>query len=99
MVSQDGGLEPRAMCLKGAIKKYHDFIRFVSLDKIHANMSFAPVVEIAWRLRKDYQGQGYATEAARAALKFAFENMVLDEVVLFTTVFLMFNIQLQVWAI
>lgn len=51
MESQDGGLEPRAMYLNGAIKKYHDFIRFVGLNKIHTNMSFASVVEIVWRQR------------------------------------------------
>ncbi|MGP5133517.1 GNAT family N-acetyltransferase, partial [Psychrobacter cibarius] len=43
-------------------------------------------VEIAWRLHKDYWGQGYATEAARAALNFAFTELSLDEVVSFTAV-------------
>ena len=42
------------MCLKGATEKYHDFIMFVGLNKIHANMFFDPVIKIAWRLHKDY---------------------------------------------
>ena len=58
----------------------------VGLNAAHADMSFAPCVEIAWRLHKDYWGQGYATEAARAALKFAFEVLALNEVVAFTAV-------------
>ena len=49
-------------------------------------MSFAPCVEIAWRLRKEFWGQGYATEAARASLDFAFSELALDEVVAFTAV-------------
>ncbi|MGO1375399.1 MAG: GNAT family N-acetyltransferase, partial [Psychrobacter sp.] len=47
---------------------------------------FAPAVEMAWRLHKDYWGKGYATEAARASLTFAFETLMLDEVVAFTAV-------------
>lgn len=42
-------------------------------------------VEIGWRLHKDYWGLGYATEAANAALLFAFEVLNLQEVISFTT--------------
>lgn len=73
-----------AVCLKNSTKIYDDFIGFVGLNDTHADMSFAPAVEIAWRLHKDYWGQGYATEAARAALNFAFTELSLDEVVSFT---------------
>lgn len=75
-----------AVCLKNSTKTYDDFIGFVGLNDTHADMSFAPAVEIAWRLHKDYWGQGYATEAARAALNFAFTELSLDEVVSFTAV-------------
>lgn len=51
MVVQDGGLGLEPWVLKVLPKKSHDFIRFVGLNKIHANMSFAPVVEIVWRQR------------------------------------------------
>lgn len=40
-----------------------------------------PAVEIGWRLRRSAWGQGYATEAARAALTFAFEDRGLDRIV------------------
>jgi RimJ/RimL family protein N-acetyltransferase len=38
-------------------------------------------VEIGWRLARAYWGQGYATEAARAALDFVFRECGLDKIV------------------
>ena len=75
-----------AVGLKNGVEKRDAFIGFVGLNETHADMSFAPAVEIAWRLHKDYWGQGYATEAARAALEFAFTELALTEVVSFTAV-------------
>lgn len=75
-----------AVSLKNGAKKSDSFIGFVGLNETNADMSFAPAVEIAWRLQKDHWGQGYATEAARAALNFAFSELTLDEVVSFTAV-------------
>lgn len=75
-----------AVSLKDSSKTGDDFIGFVGLNKTHTDMFFAPAIEIAWRLDKNYWGQGYATEAARAALKFAFEVLELNEVVAFTAV-------------
>mgnify|MGYP000856120950 CR=1 FL=1 len=77
-----------AVALKPSSEKHDNdnFIGFVGLNETHADMSFAPAVEIAWRLHKDYWGQGYATEAARAALEFAFTELALTEVVSFTAV-------------
>ncbi|WP_340378136.1 GNAT family N-acetyltransferase [Streptomyces sp. SS7] len=40
-----------------------------------------PAVEIGWRLRRRSWGRGYATEAARVVLAFAFEEAGLDRVV------------------
>jgi RimJ/RimL family protein N-acetyltransferase len=45
---------------------------------------FTPCVEILWRLRRASWGCGYATEAARECLRFAFERLALSEVVSFT---------------
>jgi ribosomal-protein-alanine N-acetyltransferase len=45
---------------------------------------FTPCVEIGWRLARDAWGRGYATEAARLALRFGFETLALDEIVSFT---------------
>jgi len=40
-----------------------------------------PAVEIGWRLARAEWGKGYATEAAAAALMFAFERLELDRIV------------------
>ncbi|WP_052848738.1 GNAT family N-acetyltransferase [Streptomyces avicenniae] len=40
-----------------------------------------PAVEIGWRLARAHWGRGYATEAAREALRFGFEDAGLDRVV------------------
>ena len=40
-----------------------------------------PAVEIGWRLARAHWGNGYATEAARAALAFGFERVRLDRIV------------------
>jgi RimJ/RimL family protein N-acetyltransferase len=45
-----------------------------------------PCVEVGWRLAFEHWGRGYATEAARLALGYAFEALALSEVVSFTSV-------------
>ena len=61
-----------------------DFIGFTGLIVPSFEAHFTPCVEIGWRLTRDYWGQGYATEAARASLKFGFETLRLDEIVSLT---------------
>ncbi|PLT21827.1 GNAT family N-acetyltransferase [Psychrobacter sp. MES7-P7E] len=69
-----------------SLKETDTFIGMVGLNHAHADMPFSPAVEIAWRLHNDYWGQGYATEAARASLDFAFVELEIEEVVAFTAV-------------
>lgn len=69
-----------------SLKETDTFIGMVGLNEAHADMPFVPAVEIAWRLHKDYWGQGYATETARASLHYAFTELALEEVVSFTAV-------------
>jgi RimJ/RimL family protein N-acetyltransferase len=45
---------------------------------------FTPCVEIGWRLAFDHWGKGYASEAALAALNYAFASLAIDEIVSFT---------------
>ena len=45
-----------------------------------------PCVEIGWRFAYDHWGHGYATEAAKEALRAGFEWVGLQEIVAFTTV-------------
>lgn len=40
-----------------------------------------PAVEIGWRLRREFQGRGIATEAARESMRFGFEEAGLDRLV------------------
>jgi RimJ/RimL family protein N-acetyltransferase len=42
---------------------------------------FTPAVEVGWRLARPFWGQGFAAEAARAALQFGFGEICLTQVV------------------
>jgi len=61
------------------------FIGFVGLAEVNFTAHFTPAVEVGWRLAPDQWGCGYATEAAKAALSFAFDTLELAEVVSFTS--------------
>ncbi len=61
------------------------FIGFVGLNPATFDAPFTPAVEVGWRLAREHWGRGYATEGARAALAFGFEDLALDEIVSFTT--------------
>ncbi len=45
---------------------------------------FRDALEIGWRLAREAWGQGFATEAARAAVAFGFHELELPEIVSFT---------------
>jgi RimJ/RimL family protein N-acetyltransferase len=60
------------------------FIGFVGLSVPGFETHFTPCVEIGWRLASEHWGFGYATEAARAAVTFGFEEAGVDEIVSFT---------------
>jgi len=60
------------------------FIGYVGLSPVTFAAPFTPAVEIAWRLGRASWGCGYATEAAREVLRFAFEDLGLHEIVAFT---------------
>lgn len=62
------------------------FIGFIGLNNVGFKSHFTPAVEIGWRLAYDYWNKGYATEGARAALKYGFEILNLEEIVSFTAV-------------
>jgi len=59
-----------------------EFIGFVGLNNpVH----MPNCVEIGWRLRKEFWGKGYATEAAKKWLSIGFDEYGLDEIISFTT--------------
>ena len=63
----------------------HAFIGFVGLSR--PSWASTPCVEVGWRLAHQHWGNGFAPEAARAALAFGFDHVVLPdyEIVSFTT--------------
>lgn len=71
-----------------AVEKKDDnnFIGFVGLHEPEYDLPVTPCVEIGWRLGKEYWGHGYATEAASAALDFAFGRLGLEQVYSFASV-------------
>jgi RimJ/RimL family protein N-acetyltransferase len=62
------------------------FAGFIGLSVPGFEAPFMPCVEIGWRLARAYWGQGYATEGARASLRFGFETLGVAEIVAFTAV-------------
>jgi spectinomycin phosphotransferase len=65
------------------------FIGFVGLNVPtfeipHFQPTSLPIVEIGWRLSSKHWGKGYATEAAKAVLHYAFTELKLNEVISFT---------------
>src|SRR5690349_5668673 len=63
-----------------------EFIGFTGLAVPAFEAHFTPAIEVGWRLARSVWGNGYATEAGRAALSFGFEEADLEEIVSFTTV-------------
>ena len=61
-----------------------EFVGFAGLRAPTFEAHFTPCVEIGWRLAFPYWSQGYATEAARAAVAHGFGPLGLDEIVSFT---------------
>ncbi len=60
------------------------FLGFTGLRGLAQSSPLAPGVEAAWRLSRQAWGQGYASEAARAAIDDGFARLGLDRIVAFT---------------
>ncbi|XQY91402.1 GNAT family N-acetyltransferase [Metabacillus sp. HB246100] len=61
------------------------FIGFIGFHRATFEADFTPCIEIGWRLKKEVWGKGYATEGARACLKFGFDELGFQDVYSFTT--------------
>jgi len=57
-----------------------DFIGFTGLAPMPEGIPGSGGVEVGWRLAQSAWGQGFATEAATAALRFGFDTLGLAEV-------------------
>jgi len=62
------------------------FAGFVGLNIPGFQTHFTPCHELGWRLAAEHWGQGFATEGARAAVRFAFEALALAQIVSYTAV-------------
>ncbi len=60
------------------------FIGFAGLSQAPAELPCSPAVEAVWTLDSPFWRQGYATEAARAAINDGFSRLGLPEIVAFT---------------
>lgn len=66
------------------LKQNQKFIGFTGLLYQPEQFDFSPCTEIGWRLAKEYWHKGYATEAAKACLDFAFQRLEINEVIAIT---------------
>lgn len=66
------------------ISESKQFIGYVGLNIYSWTVDRAPVVEIGWRLAHEQWSKGFATEAARSVLEFAFCEMRAPEIVAIT---------------
>lgn len=60
------------------------FAGFTGLAIPRFTAHFTPCVEVGWRFAVEYWDHGYATEAARAAVRIGFDRLALAEIVSFT---------------
>ncbi|WP_295677001.1 GNAT family N-acetyltransferase [uncultured Mucilaginibacter sp.] len=67
-------------------KDTRQFIGFTGLAHPGFEAEFTPCIEIGWRLSRESWGYGFASEAAKACLKFGFDNLEVDEIYSFTSV-------------
>ncbi|BAU12384.1 GCN5-related N-acetyltransferase [Leptolyngbya sp. NIES-3755] len=68
------------------LRETQEFIGFVGLNRPEITFPFSPCVEVGWRLAFPHWGKGYASEAAREALRIGFEVLDFDEIVSFTSI-------------
>lgn len=61
-------------------KKGASFIGCIGLAHMPQELPAGPGVEVGWRLARPFWGKGYATEAAKECLRFAFSRLGLDVV-------------------
>ena len=62
----------------------NDFVGVVGLGWCTFEAPINPSVEVGWRLAAAHWGKGYATEAARAALEYGFDELRLERITSFT---------------
>lgn len=67
------------------IKSTKEFIGFIGFHNATFESYFTPCVEIGWRLDNKYWNKGYATEGAKACLKYGFNILGFKDIYSFTS--------------
>ncbi len=57
-----------------------EFIGFIGLSIQTFEADFTPMTDIGWRLKKSSWGKGFATEGAKACVKYGFEDLNLKTI-------------------
>lgn len=63
----------------------NDFIGFIGFHWANFNSQFTPCIEIGWRLKYEAWGNGFATEGAKACLKYGFDTLGFNKIYSFTS--------------
>jgi ribosomal-protein-alanine N-acetyltransferase len=66
-------------------KSNNSFIGFIGFHMADFNAQFTPCTEIGWRLKYEAWGNGFATEGAKACLKYGSEVLKFKKVYSFTS--------------
>ncbi len=66
-------------------KQNNDFIGFVGFHWADFDSPFTPCIEIGWRFKYEAWGNGFATEGAKACLKYGSETLKLNKIYSFTS--------------
>ncbi len=61
-------------------------IGFIGLSEQHFESEFTPCIDIGWRIHPDHWNQGFATEGAKACLRYASEQLGISNVCAITPI-------------
>lgn len=67
-------------------KDTREWIGFAGLNAPNLKATHSPCIEVNWRFAFAHWGNGFATEAALAAVRAGFDHLLLDEIVAFADI-------------
>ena len=71
----------KGFCYFAVVKlENNEFIGFIGLSQATFESDFTPCIDIGWRLKSSEWNKGFATEGAKACLKFGFEKLKIKSI-------------------